>query len=253
MVAGEEERVPERARREAVEPPGVAVVTEGPRRAALLQVRSRRTRHELVRAALALWSERGFERGVEETTVEEIARAAGVTKGTFYFHFAHKEDILLELGWGTAEALYELASEGAASDQPAGAVLDRVLELLSRRVESVPRVAVARAVAEFYRQGYPKAEGHHFGIRRSFKVTMELALGQGRLPPEADTEELAAMLEAVSMEALLRWASTPREVTLLEVLRHRSAVIARGAGWPDLDAGRTPRLRPAPGLREGGA
>src|SRR6185369_9527256 len=55
------------------------------RRAALLQERSRHTRRELVRAALALWNERGFERGVEETTVEEIARAAGVTKGTFYF------------------------------------------------------------------------------------------------------------------------------------------------------------------------
>jgi len=60
----------------------------GPRRSALLQERSRHTRRELVRAALALWNERGFERGVEETTVEEIARAAGVTKGTFYFHFA---------------------------------------------------------------------------------------------------------------------------------------------------------------------
>ncbi|MBO0732310.1 MAG: helix-turn-helix transcriptional regulator, partial [Acidimicrobiaceae bacterium] len=74
----------------------------GPRRTALAQDRSKQTRRRLVRAALQLWTERGFDRGVEETTVDEIVRAAGVTKGTFYFHFAHKEDILLELGWGTA-------------------------------------------------------------------------------------------------------------------------------------------------------
>src|SRR5262245_12922779 len=81
----------------------------GPRRSGLLQERSRRTRHELVRTALALWEKRGFEHGIEATTVEEIAHAAGVTKGTFYFHFAHKEDILLEMGVETAEAMMKEA------------------------------------------------------------------------------------------------------------------------------------------------
>ena len=71
-----------------------------PRRSGLVQERSRRTRQDLVDAALRLWTERGFEHGVADTTVEEIVREAGVTKGTFYFHFAHKEDILLELGLG---------------------------------------------------------------------------------------------------------------------------------------------------------
>ena len=63
--------------------------SDGPRRSSLVQERSRRTRQQLVNAAVKLWTERGFENGVETTTVEEIARAAGVTKGTFYFHFAH--------------------------------------------------------------------------------------------------------------------------------------------------------------------
>src|SRR5437764_6974529 len=57
----------------------------GPRRSGLVQERSRRTRQQLVNAAVRLWTERGFERGIDETTVEEIVQAAGVTKGTFYF------------------------------------------------------------------------------------------------------------------------------------------------------------------------
>src|SRR3546814_3309226 len=64
---------------------GAALSEEGvgPRRAALRQSRSQDTRRRLIRAALELWNERGFERAVDETTAEEIARAAGVSKGTF--------------------------------------------------------------------------------------------------------------------------------------------------------------------------
>src|SRR5712671_5661469 len=84
---------------------------DGPRRSSLVQERSRRTRQELVNAAVQLWTERGFETGVESTTVEEIARAAGVTKGTFYFHFAHKEDVLLEMSITTGDAVKRIVEE----------------------------------------------------------------------------------------------------------------------------------------------
>ena len=91
--------------------------TSGPRRSGLVQERSRRTRRALVDAALALWTERGFDDGIDDTTVEEIAQAAGVTKGTFYFHFAHKEDILLEIGWGTSEAMYKDTTKYLADER----------------------------------------------------------------------------------------------------------------------------------------
>ncbi len=99
---------------------------DGPRRSSLVQERSRRTRRELVNAAVKLWTERGFESGVESTTVEEIARAAGVTKGTFYFHFAHKEDVLLEMSNAAGDAAMDVARRSAEDgeldrrDHPAG-------------------------------------------------------------------------------------------------------------------------------------
>ena len=37
----------------------------------------------------------------------DIARAAGMSKGTFYFHFANKEEILLEMAWATTRKLVE--------------------------------------------------------------------------------------------------------------------------------------------------
>ena len=124
---------PARNGRFAVEPPEAG----GPRRSALLQERSRHTRRQLVRAAITLWTDRGFESGIEDTTVEEIAREAGVTKGTFYFHFAHKEDILLEIGWATAEAMLTEAEGAMRRGRTTSQVVDGILSSLARRIARV--------------------------------------------------------------------------------------------------------------------
>lgn len=71
------------------------------------------TRGELERVALELFAERGF----EETTVEDIASAAGIGRRTFFRYFASKNDAV----WGNFDQnLVELRSRLAASpaDQP---------------------------------------------------------------------------------------------------------------------------------------
>jgi len=50
-------------------------------------------RRELMQAATRLFSKKGY----RSTTTEEIARAAGLTKGALYHHFKSKEDVLYEL------------------------------------------------------------------------------------------------------------------------------------------------------------
>ncbi|MGQ9687968.1 MAG: TetR/AcrR family transcriptional regulator [Desulfobaccales bacterium] len=51
------------------------------------------TKHKISRAALGLF----VEKGVAETTVRDIAKAAGVAEGTLYRHFAGKDDLAWEL------------------------------------------------------------------------------------------------------------------------------------------------------------
>ena len=50
-------------------------------------------RAELLAAAAELF----FQQGYRNTTTEQIARRAGVTKGALYFHFRTKETLLVEL------------------------------------------------------------------------------------------------------------------------------------------------------------
>jgi tetracycline repressor-like protein len=96
----------------------VSEVRAGPKRSLLAQGRSRDTRQAIIKAALELWAERGYGTGIDDTTAEEIAARAGVAKATFYFHFARKDDILLETGWLTARVFYEDALKALIQDGP---------------------------------------------------------------------------------------------------------------------------------------
>lgn len=75
-------------------------------------------REEILEAALRLFGSKGY----GETTVEDIAAAAGVAKGTIYIYFASKEHILL--------ALKKQFSQGMA-DRCADVITDAI-ERLSR-------------------------------------------------------------------------------------------------------------------------
>src|SRR5579862_4391699 len=115
-----------------------------PRRSLLAQERSRDTRQAIVRAALKLFAERGYETGVDDTTAEEIAKRAGVAKATFYYHFARKEDIFLETGWLTAKVFYEDALKALMNGGSTDQIIDDVTSRLCRRIERVPRPALRR-------------------------------------------------------------------------------------------------------------
>src|ERR1044071_3899310 len=63
-----------------------------------------------------------LERGLDRAKVEEITRAAGLSKGAFYLHFESKEDAFKEiLSSALAELSVELtAIETSRNEQPWG-------------------------------------------------------------------------------------------------------------------------------------
>lgn len=203
--------------------------SSGPRRSGLVQERSRRTRQHLVSAAVALWTERGFEHGIEDTTVEEIVRAAGVTKGTFYFHFAHKEDILLEVGWGTSEAMFKETTRALASGRSVDDVLEELFDSLARRISNTPRAAVSRTLAEFYRRPIRDDDPHgeHFGFQRSFVTAFAHAQERGEIPGATDAHSLGEMLSSLAVGAIHAWIRNS-EADLGAALRLRAELLLAG-------------------------
>ncbi|WP_040978437.1 TetR/AcrR family transcriptional regulator [Oceanobacillus jeddahense] len=56
------------------------------------QVRGERTKKQILNTALKLFSEKGY----DHVTVDEIVKESNSSKGSFYFHFESKHNIILE-------------------------------------------------------------------------------------------------------------------------------------------------------------
>ena len=71
-------------------------------------------RDQIMLAAERLFTDRRF----HEITLDEIARAAGVGKGTIYLHFADKEDLFFQVATSGFAQLCEIVERGAVVGVP---------------------------------------------------------------------------------------------------------------------------------------
>ena len=78
-----------------------------------------RVREERRRSVLDAARRLFVTQGYAETTVDAIAEAAGVGKGTVYLHFATKDDLLVELITGATEGVLRQIGEIVAAGRQA--------------------------------------------------------------------------------------------------------------------------------------
>ncbi|GIG59499.1 TetR family transcriptional regulator [Longispora fulva] len=89
------------------------------------------TRQRLFDAAITLIAERGY----SSTTVDEIAAAAGVAKGTVYYNFTSKPELFTELlrhGIGALTTELRAAAEGLSGPDGVHAVATAQLRYIQR-------------------------------------------------------------------------------------------------------------------------
>src|SRR5215472_4124667 len=113
---------------------------------------------EIAAAALTCFAERGF----AATRLDDVARRAGVTKGTLYLYFPNKEELFKAVV--RQELLPNIARLEVmlgAADAPAARLLEELLdawaELVAAPVSAIPKIIVAEAgnfpdLARFYRE-----------------------------------------------------------------------------------------------------
>jgi AcrR family transcriptional regulator len=82
-----------------------------------LRADAARNRAKLLEAATALFAERGV-----ETSLDDVAKAAGVGIGTLYRHFPTREDLVLAVYGAQIDALDERSRELATREDPGEAL-----------------------------------------------------------------------------------------------------------------------------------
>ena len=99
----------------------------------LKRLQGAKTRAELLAAGIKVFAERGYHRA----RLDDIAAAAGTTKGALYWHFADKEDFLAAM----LEKLIEHWNKEQAERIPMqGDALDFLLSSLARFAERLLRI-----------------------------------------------------------------------------------------------------------------
>lgn len=118
---------------------------ETPATESLRQKKKLKTREEIIEAALSLFETKGF----EETTVAEIASAAGVSPRTMFRYFASKEDLVF-LGQEEENRLVvQLAKGIPRGTNPITAIVGMARTILSLRQKTSPQfVRAARLIGQ---------------------------------------------------------------------------------------------------------
>jgi AcrR family transcriptional regulator len=93
----------------------------------LRQRKRQQTRQELIDAAMRLFGQKGY----EQTTVAEIASAAGVSTKTFFNYFASKDEVLFPHLTGRIDAAVALIEQRGPDDPIAEVVVAAMQHMLA--------------------------------------------------------------------------------------------------------------------------
>lgn len=139
------------------------------------------TREQLLRAAARLFREQGF----HGTSVAEIASAAGITKSSFYHHFASKQALLAVILTDTVTRVAPAVEAIAASDLPAAerlraAAKCHVVELIHDQDKVACFVEEGRFLAPDYRDAFVAARDKY---EQLFRRILEDGVRSGEFRP----------------------------------------------------------------------
>lgn len=159
----------------------------------------KRVRDEVVDVAMELFAAQGF----EDTTVEQVVTAAGISKRSFFRYFGTKEDIvfgdLAEQGPMILEAL-----RARPDDEPIWDALGHALRALGAHVDPGRGIAIARLVLTSPGLRAAHLE-KHLRWQEHLAPEVERRLGDSDDPPGLRGEAIVATALACLDAATASW------------------------------------------------
>jgi AcrR family transcriptional regulator len=203
------------------------------------------TYESLLRAAGELIGSRGY----HDVTVDDIRRAAGVSRATFYFYFRNKRHIFMKLSDSVMNEMYEVAGRHyPEKDEYSRIILANIayLSVWARRTKIVGEFFALSLVDGEIREIY----GRH---RRRFEDRIAGRLSRlmesNRIPP-CDPVLLAAALSSMVEFFAFRFFATHEEVSV-DRYAFNDAVALLSESWYRAVYGRTPPFKVDVALAEG--
>jgi len=146
------------------------------------KARSAARREAVLSAALDEFSLRGF----EAARLDDVARRAGVAKGTIYLYFRDKESLFQELIRTMLTPLVGTIEALGAADIPLNTLADQIADLFVREVYETRRKDVIRLMIAEGRR-FPKLAEFYYRevlsrIIAAMRALLRRAAGRGEIP-----------------------------------------------------------------------
>jgi AcrR family transcriptional regulator len=170
--------------------------------------KKRQTREAIARAALELFVERGY----EETTLAEIAEAAGVSTRTIFAYFPGKEDILFSDFEAVRETLSQALAERPGGKDAFGTLRDSILSAVCEKTEFDHKLDLIIRSDETLRS-HKRARVSQLQELLSAAIADDLGSGPDDLRPQVAAASLTAAFEVLEREGgAFMQPPTPEEV-----------------------------------------
>jgi len=171
------------------------------------------TRQDILSAAAKLFSEKGY----AQSSVEDIAAAAEVVKGTFYYNFSSKEDVVVALRHQSVQKAISEAEELSEQNVSPVKCIEHYLVASSRWSEENPELALvlfsngplflSAKVPKDDKPLSPSQSPPVPPLPIMLKDLVGKAQAQGELRRELDPAFVAALISFVGIHTHLTWAA----------------------------------------------
>lgn len=166
----------------------------------------------LLQVAVTLFNERGY----DGTSMEDLARALGITKSGIYHHVSGKQELLRMAVNRALDGLFEVAREAESAPGPA---IERLEHLVRGSVdvlaERLPFVTLLLRV-----RGNTEVEREALARRREFDRVVSTLVGQaereGSVRPDIDPAVTARLLFGL-VNSLIEWYRPHRGIPAAEL------------------------------------
>lgn len=187
------------------------------------------TRERVFQAALEV-----FRRdGVDSCRIDDIATLAQVSRGSFYFHFPTKDDVLLELMRITEGDVCDRLSN-VPDDVAIVDFLEHVSVAFSDIWEGDPTLLPEVAGVALKRVSAQITDREISPLRFALSKRFTLCGARGELAPFLPPETMADLYLANCLAGMLAWCAAP-ELTLHAVLSGVGIIFLHGAAPRDTD------------------
>ncbi|SFS49409.1 TetR/AcrR family transcriptional regulator [Paenibacillus sp. BC26] len=172
------------------------------------ELKKEQTRIRIKEAALSLFAELGY----EQTSVESIAKQAGVAKGTFFNYFSSKDELICDL-----QAIFALNEVAKLKDKP-GPLVPRLQLLLFQIVKQFElSKPLTRALFQAM-LGSAKALDNHNSMLTTLKEALLPLIAEGQENGEFRRDMPAEMMAQQAFQAyfgtLFVWSMEESEDSL---------------------------------------